>query len=359
MGFRLQRRIKIAPGLNVNVSKRGLGVSAGPRGAKASIGPRGARTSVGMPGTGVRYEKRYPKKSTTPGKPAAGKKANAPQAPPSPSVPPALQVGSIAKSLKRPDEKAFISGCQSLINGDEAGCLTNLYDALRANPECFDAYLIAAILMYKAGDTKTARSYFEKIVLSSDVKYPYIDSYLGRDTMTLVVPITGNISGTLGTDTRTAYLLLAEIYQEQGFSEHAVSLLRQAMSRGYTDNLVKISLLELLNDLERDDEIIAIAQGTENVDNTTLAMIFYLGQAMARKGYLEAAREVLKKAVSKKKDRDPELINEARYVLAMNYEQEGKKAMAVKQYQTILSEDFDFRDVKQKVDALSQGSATQ
>ncbi len=43
MGFRFQKRIKIAPGARLNVSKRGLGVSAGPRGATISTGPnRGA-----------------------------------------------------------------------------------------------------------------------------------------------------------------------------------------------------------------------------------------------------------------------------------------------------------------------------
>ncbi len=266
-----------------------------------------------------------------------------------------MQMGAIAKAIKRPDEKSFITGCQSLIKGDESRCLSHLYDAIRANPECYDAYLIAGILLCKADDANTARTYFEKIVHGGDVSYPYIEKYLGSGTISLVVPITGNIKGTLETDTRTAYMLLAEVYQEQGFPEHAIDLLKHAMGRGYTDNLVKVSILELLNDLERDDEIIELAQGTENTDNVTLAIMFYLGQAMARKGYLEATREVLKKAVSKKKDRDPDLIHEARYLMAMTYEQDGKRAMAIKQYQAILAEDFNFKDVKEKLDALSPG----
>lgn len=55
MGFRFQRRIRIAPGLSLNVSKSGLGVSVGPRGAKLSIGPRGMSHSIGLPGTGLHY----------------------------------------------------------------------------------------------------------------------------------------------------------------------------------------------------------------------------------------------------------------------------------------------------------------
>jgi hypothetical protein len=40
-GYRKSRRI--APGIRLNVSKRGLGLSAGPRGAKLSANTRGQK----------------------------------------------------------------------------------------------------------------------------------------------------------------------------------------------------------------------------------------------------------------------------------------------------------------------------
>ena len=61
MGFRFYRRIKIAPGVHVNLGKKGASVSVGPRGAKMTFGPNGTRTSVGIPGTGMRYETRHGK----------------------------------------------------------------------------------------------------------------------------------------------------------------------------------------------------------------------------------------------------------------------------------------------------------
>lgn len=73
MGFRLQRRVRIAPGLTMNISKRGVGMSVGPRGAKVSVGPRGRRESVGIPGTGMRYEVRQDWKKGSSGKPAKKK----------------------------------------------------------------------------------------------------------------------------------------------------------------------------------------------------------------------------------------------------------------------------------------------
>lgn len=55
MGLRFQRRIRIAPGIHLNLSKSGLGVSLGPRGASMSFGPRGAWANLGLPGTGLAY----------------------------------------------------------------------------------------------------------------------------------------------------------------------------------------------------------------------------------------------------------------------------------------------------------------
>ena len=54
MALRFQRRIRILPGLHVNLSRSGLGLSVGARGAHIGITARGQRyASVGLPGTGL------------------------------------------------------------------------------------------------------------------------------------------------------------------------------------------------------------------------------------------------------------------------------------------------------------------
>ena len=49
---RLWRRVRIAPGVTINLSKSGASVSVGPRGAKVTVGRRGVRQTLGIPGTG-------------------------------------------------------------------------------------------------------------------------------------------------------------------------------------------------------------------------------------------------------------------------------------------------------------------
>jgi hypothetical protein len=56
--FQFRKRLKLAPGLSLNVSKKGLGLSAGPKGLKTSISAQGRITgSAGIPGSGISYRK--------------------------------------------------------------------------------------------------------------------------------------------------------------------------------------------------------------------------------------------------------------------------------------------------------------
>ena len=56
MSLRFHKRIKILPGVTLNLGKGGISFSFGPRGAKTTVSKKGVKHSVGIPGTGVRYE---------------------------------------------------------------------------------------------------------------------------------------------------------------------------------------------------------------------------------------------------------------------------------------------------------------
>lgn len=55
MGLRYRKRIKVAPGLHLNISKSGISTSVGKPGSTLNISKRGARATVGLPGTGLSY----------------------------------------------------------------------------------------------------------------------------------------------------------------------------------------------------------------------------------------------------------------------------------------------------------------
>lgn len=66
MPFRFRRSFKVAPGVRLNVGKKGVSTSVGVRGAHVTVGHGKVRSTVGIPGTGLSYTtstKKPPKQS--------------------------------------------------------------------------------------------------------------------------------------------------------------------------------------------------------------------------------------------------------------------------------------------------------
>lgn len=64
MGLRFHKKIKIAPGVDLNLSKSGMGMSVGPKGAKVSVNSKGdIYGNISIPGTGVSYREKLNKKN--------------------------------------------------------------------------------------------------------------------------------------------------------------------------------------------------------------------------------------------------------------------------------------------------------
>jgi hypothetical protein len=55
MGLRFYRRVRLFPGVRINLSRSGISTSIGVRGAHVTIGHGKVRETVGIPGTGLSY----------------------------------------------------------------------------------------------------------------------------------------------------------------------------------------------------------------------------------------------------------------------------------------------------------------
>lgn len=53
--MRFQKRIKILPGVRINLSKSGISTSLGRPGATVNIGAKGSKFTGGIPGTGLSH----------------------------------------------------------------------------------------------------------------------------------------------------------------------------------------------------------------------------------------------------------------------------------------------------------------
>lgn len=68
MALRIRRSIKIAPGVRVNIGKKGLSTSIGGKGLAVNLSKKGTRVTAGLPGTGISASHLYkaPKRSSVP-----------------------------------------------------------------------------------------------------------------------------------------------------------------------------------------------------------------------------------------------------------------------------------------------------
>lgn len=66
MGFRFRKRIKLMPGVSLNLSKGGVSASVGKPGATINFGKRGVKGTAGIPGSGISYTTKLVGKNTTP-----------------------------------------------------------------------------------------------------------------------------------------------------------------------------------------------------------------------------------------------------------------------------------------------------
>lgn len=53
MAIRFRKRIKLMPGVHINLSKSGISTTVGPRGASVNVGKKGVYLNTSIPGTGI------------------------------------------------------------------------------------------------------------------------------------------------------------------------------------------------------------------------------------------------------------------------------------------------------------------
>lgn len=58
MGWKFRKRVKVAPGVKVNLTNSGTSVTVGGKGGSVNVGKKGVYGNVGIPGTGIYNRKK-------------------------------------------------------------------------------------------------------------------------------------------------------------------------------------------------------------------------------------------------------------------------------------------------------------
>jgi len=347
MAFRFWRRIQIAPGITLNLSKSGGSLSLGPRGAKVTVGARGLRATMGIPGTGLSYTTTLPVRRSSRGRGGSQPASDAPGRQPEER----LTLGFFKRLVTPDDEESLVDGCRELVLGDEEKAFEHLKEAV-----CLaDGAYLAGFLALKREQPVEAANYLEMAAERHGRLGRYFSKYGISATMS--VPITDEVTAHVGADLRGVLLGLVEAYQLQRRWDAAIESLQRLRRLEPDDVVVKLSLAELLMDLhphERETcrKVVRLAEGIENETQLHAALLLYKARALHGMGLNEAARDLLTRTLRRKKGRSDELLRALRYERARVYEKLGQRKRARSEMEKLYAESPDYEDVAARLDIL-------
>jgi tetratricopeptide (TPR) repeat protein len=360
MGFRFFRRIKLAPGVTLNLSKSGGSLSFGRRGARYTVGPRGTRQTVGIPGTGLFYTT-----SSSGGAPGSKKKRSrnnrAPGSAPSttelplwpeddslPGLPEdRLTMGFFKRLVTPKEEQAFVDACRELVCGREQSALRQLGKATGA-----DAAFLAGVLCLKKERYQDAVRHFSSALRAPAALGRLFAKYGVAPTVSL--SITDEVTARVAPNTRGVLLALVEAYQAQNRWDRAIDCLQRLRRLEPDDPVVKLSVVELLMEAAPKGRktcrrVLKLTDKVANDSPLHAALLLYKAKALRALGLGEAARKVLSVALRRRKDRPTELLLALRYERALLYEELGRAKQARADLERIYAEDSDYEDVADKL----------
>ena len=337
MSFRFWRRVRLAPGVTLNLSKSNASLSLGPRGAKYTISPRGNRATAGITGTGLFYTVHDRKRAGRGGAAPAPRVAQRDR----------LKLGFFQRLMTPAEERRFIDGIRALNEGDQDAALSALEEA-RDLP---DAAWMAGMIRLRREEFDRAKAHFQHALARlADLGTLFAKYDIAAQAS---LPITSDIFAHVFPRERGTRLALVEIAQFEGCHADAMVHIERLMEIDPIDPVVVLSFAELALDTPDDRALMdLVVRATAHVDNETpvdTAILLYRGRALAALGMPEAAIDVLTLANRRRKDRPEALLHQIRYDRAVLYDEVGRTAHARREFERLYAEDPEFKSLRQRL----------
>ena len=131
-----------------------------------------------------------------------------------------------------------------------------------------------------------------------------------------------------------------------------LKVFRERVEKYPTDNRIKYDYAVRLFRAGRFDDAIPLFQGARSDPKNRAACGMYLGRCFFRKGYQDQAVSALEEAIAQHQFGDDDLAKAMRYWLGRAQEAAGKVDAARKSFGDLLQLDYNYGDVRARMDAL-------
>ncbi len=142
-----------------------------------------------------------------------------------------------------------------------------------------------------------------------------------------------------------------------GLLKFEIKALRERVEAYPTDNKLKFELAKRLFTAGKYDDAIPLFQTARADAKVRTQCDLFLGQCFYQKGFHAQAIGTLNKAVQAYEIPDDEVAKDLRYWLGRTYESSGDPKQAMEAYGNILEMDYNFRDVRDRLETLSRSAS--
>ena len=333
-GFRFRKKIKLLPGVDLNISKTGFSFSIGPDKAHITTGTHGTTLYFNLPGSGAYYQKKIGGKNKDT---ENGDKAED-----------ALKVGFTDRLTTPPPELSLLDALRELNDGNTE----KAFEHARQEPRNADGAFLAGYLALRLGHYQDAIEYLNEALRKREELGKTFEKY--KLEFAVGLPITEEINVQLTPTENSILIALAETYRQMEMPEAAIEVLMDLHQRDPEDLIVRLSLAELLDERYPDaqqaqQQIVQLAEGVHNESPIHAALMYYRGMALRKLGLLEGALDTFNKALRRHKDYPDDLLTALRYERALVYEATGEAKKAREEFEKVYAVAPSFGEVAAKL----------
>ncbi len=156
-------------------------------------------------------------------------------------------------------------------------------------------------------------------------------------------------------DAAPAPQLKAQVEEAQkNLDDTEINIFRERAHEYPTDLKIKFEYARRLHRAKKYDEAIPVFQEALADPRNVLRAKYYIGTCFFQKGWNQQAGDILNEAIAAHQVPGDNLSKDMHYILGRSLEAAGQKEQALKVFNKLIQWDFNFRDVRVRIDKLQK-----